>query len=483
MKTKKKQYGLIISLGIFGAGVLLLAGYKVLEAAAGMAGLACRSWMLLTAAGTAVFLLPLSLLSILLFLLYRFGRGKGSRYILSVCAMAVLGMAAGVYVILAAFLSVMAADSLVEKETYLGEGVLEGRKEAFLGRVSDRQYRFYKTASIFFKRPYTDTREIVRLKLEQKYGESFILTETGEGTSDYDVKPEGREISFHVKLDNSDGTYIADDYVQARALELYRSMRSSGALKSGAELYREEDNESGFWDGLELAWDWTKDFEECAKELEAFFRAVGEDKILAGEELKVSVIYRSEWGEQIRICFDYWENMPERYLNQNHIYERLSMEYEEARQEHAAGRISASAAAPEEGIPTEGTQTEEDYAAVEAAWLRLYNEVFRKDYAYDCRYNAKGNFYALLMEGKGRPDENSPEMAMDRTVVYDRVSKNGKCHIFVNYETYYKEDGSEYAVRFLDFYAVTMQSGEVFRADKHSWEETGNERYREATGE
>lgn len=122
--------------------------------------------------------------------------------------------------------------------------------------------------------------------------------------------------------------------------------------------------------------------------------------------------------------------------------------------------------------------------SVEEAYDCLYHEVFEPlGDAYDCRYNAKGNFYGFLSEGKGKLNDETPEMNTVRTVVYDRISKNNKCHIFVYYETYYNQDGSEYTTAIRNTYAVDMTAGKVTESGKHAWADAGCAAYQEAAGE
>ena len=66
--------------------------------------------------------------------------------------------------------------------------------------------------------------------------------------------------------------------------------------------------------------------------------------------------------------------------------------------------------------------------------------------------------------------------------MYDRESKNGKCHLFVHYRTYYR-DGAEFTTDILDMYAVDMETGQVYISGRHAWEDVGNAEYCEATGE
>ena len=138
----------------------------------------------------------------------------------------------------------------------------------------------------------------------------------------------------------------------------------------------------------------------------------------------------------------------------------------------------------ERELMPESQKEEETMLSVEEAYECLYHEVFEPlGDAYDCRYNAKGNFYGLLSEGKGKLNDETPEMDTVRTVVYDRISKNNKCHIFVYYETYNNQDGSEYTTAIRNTYAVDMTTGEVTESGKHAWADTGSAAYQEAAGE
>lgn len=155
--------------------------------------------------------------------------------------------------------------------------------------------------------------------------------------------------------------------------------------------------------------------------------------------------------------------------------------------EESVHQTEESAAEPTVEILTGDEPTETDNAraeTVENAYLCLYEQVFEPGgEPYDCFYNAKGNFYAVLSKGRGKPNDEAPEMDTERTVVYDRISKNDKCHIFVYYETYYDQEGLEYTTAIRNTYAVDRKTGKVTESGKHAWEDTGNKAYREAAGE
>lgn len=123
-------------------------------------------------------------------------------------------------------------------------------------------------------------------------------------------------------------------------------------------------------------------------------------------------------------------------------------------------------------------------STVEGACKCLYEQVFEPlGDDFDCRYNAKGNFYAVLSIGKGKLDSEDVERDTMRSLVYDRVSRNNACHLFVYYETFYNEDGSEYTTAIRNTYAVNMATGEVTKSGKRAWADVGSKAYQEAAGE
>lgn len=100
--------------------------------------------------------------------------------------------------------------------------------------------------------------------------------------------------------------------------------------------------------------------------------------------------------------------------------------------------------------------------------------------------SASGDCYAVM--GKYELDEeveNLPTAEIaQKSLRYDRDSKNDEYYLIVCYIDYYDAAGSNVGdTRIVDFYAVNKISYEVIRADKHAWEDLGSEEYREATGE
>lgn len=87
-------------------------------------------------------------------------------------------------------------------------------------------------------------------------------------------------------------------------------------------------------------------------------------------------------------------------------------------------------------------------------------------------YTAKGTFYAVFETGEA--DGNTYE----NRLVYDKVSENGQCDLFV-----YEQLVSGSDTRLLGFYAVNKTTNEVFSADRNSWGGVSSREYQDATGE
>ena len=91
-------------------------------------------------------------------------------------------------------------------------------------------------------------------------------------------------------------------------------------------------------------------------------------------------------------------------------------------------------------------------------------------------YTAKGTPYVVFQETQSGTD------TIQNRLVYDRVSKNGACDLFVYYQDTTPSDG-EPQTSIMEFYAVTPRTLAVTPGEKHAWAEVPSEAYREATGE
>lgn len=120
---------------------------------------------------------------------------------------------------------------------------------------------------------------------------------------------------------------------------------------------------------------------------------------------------------------------------------------------------------------------EGDWPLVDSVWM-IYEKHYKEDpdslsVPY-CTYNAKGNFYAEVVD-RGRSEI---------VLVYDGISENGKCYLFVAEEEKYDADGMKTDnTSLLEFYAVNLEEGEVYEAHKTSWGGAESEEYHKATTE
>lgn len=130
----------------------------------------------------------------------------------------------------------------------------------------------------------------------------------------------------------------------------------------------------------------------------------------------------------------------------------------------------------QEEIYQEDTQQEEDlHAEILAVYERLAEngEIEDQDSSQlTISYTAKGTPYTIfqIVNTDGSQDQGR--------LVYDRISANGECDLFV----YYLYSGNV-DTSILEFYAVNRQTLEVIPGEKNSWSDLGSEEYREATGE
>ena len=136
-----------------------------------------------------------------------------------------------------------------------------------------------------------------------------------------------------------------------------------------------------------------------------------------------------------------------------------------------------------ENVSEEIKQTEGFFK--EEAARRVYEEYLEVEgYAFEVKYNAKGNLYINLeYRPAGEKEDKSKTGFYGYELVYDRLSKNGKCEIFVLQRSHYTEDGMEESTVIVDMYAVETSTGQVVVADKQSWGDPGTEEYRDITGE
>lgn len=109
-------------------------------------------------------------------------------------------------------------------------------------------------------------------------------------------------------------------------------------------------------------------------------------------------------------------------------------------------------------------------------YCMIYQQYFVDEgYDFVISYNANGNSRVILKENE----------EMIEYLVYDRLSENEKCELYVLYTNKKTAEGSWYIseAKILDIFAYEMSTKDVISSGKTSWSVTGNEKYHEITGE
>lgn len=332
---------------------------------------------------------------------------------------------------------------------------------------------------LFFKVPGALTEEDEVEYLEEKYGREFGIDDAGGGVI-YDT--EFPEVGIHVYFSAGSGE-LRDDYV--KGVLNYCLSAGMEELAIDRECYISEYN--SFHINLEdesdipgLAKDASELIDYVCKRTDLFEENAGHIYFYC-EDIE-GIIPFGRLGTWDGMDSDY-------YLYPEKLEGHILAEYEAAvenkrRQEEYQKEW-------EEQLETQVSQeAEEEYVdPIETNAKIIYDAVLEKQ-GYSCEvcYNAKGNLYLDLgsrPEGEAEDQYNTGTYRF--TLVYDRISKNGACELFVLYKEHYTEEESGMSqgdgAAILDMYAVEVDTGKVVAADKQSWSDVGTREYRELTGE
>lgn len=395
---------------------------------------------------------------------------------------------------------------IFEIETVVGDHLMRGS--------ANIMNHYYDTFNIFVKRRCLNDEQVIALILEEEYQEKFWVRweEDVDFVSElaYYAYPVLTEESFSreyewigdvaIHVVKEVGNDYKEDYPLARSLWQIEKYAKENGIGRGIGVRRRRD----FLIQEIQVFCTPEDYKECAEEVAGMISYVLQDPFFttAGHGSRLTVVCGEEANSYNTVTLQFGKpngsesisghEMEEKhswnkYTDVDAVYDELDRVFrdnihtkEASRQEWEEGDEYTGNA---ENKSSEDFQEEEQgLMTPEGAYKKLYETVFGPEGCrYETTYNAKGNFYAILDE----IDVENGEVAKRarHTVVYDRVSKNGKCQLFVAYWTYYKEDGSEITTVIDNTYAVIISTGEVVASGKKRWEDIGTEEYREAAGE
>lgn len=350
------------------------------------------------------------------------------------------------------------------------------------GLLDEPHYTYHKPAAVLFKVLCEVTLEDKEEFLEEKYDREFEIR--GHGIYSVDLP----NVKAAVALN---GMKFEDDFLEsALAACLSCGMEE---LDIQREYYVSEGigNRTGiFYMQLKSESD-ILHFAEDASRLIAYVC----EKTDLFEEYRGYFCFYCEEGESAlkgTIPFGKlgkWDDMDtDYYLYPDKLEKYIQEKYKEAAEYQKKREEDQNKYAAE--VPDElQTDNEKLVDTRESSAKIIYDEVLAKQ-GYSCEvcYNAKGNLYLNLgSRPAGEPQDKRDTGTYRFTLVYDRISKNGACELFVLYKEHSAEnaDGTTTndTTEILDMYAVEVSSGKVVSADKQSWDDIGTKEYRELTGE
>ncbi len=497
-KKTEKEIGKKTGLNILAGMLIASAAVEVLYRTAGIAGaargLSYQVWVKKTEDINLTMVLPLLLLLLVWTALNRHKKQKkgwGMKLL-------AVGMAA-LYLFWLFIVMLVLVLNWHEEHRLVGDLLLANEARPFEENV----WVYYRRKGIFFRVPGELEIGDMQRYLEEKYGYTFTVLEDRDSSGRV-LFGEETHPDVAVKVERSRWE-LEDNYVEGLTVhylkEGYRELgmvRPAQILDTGPYFYLELEDEAdiaAFSEDagrlIEYAVSRTPFFEEHRGIL-FFMLMEGEQKITGG--LPFGRLGRYDSMEQ-----GYWTNresiaeyVAERYAQELEWAERMR-EYEAESSREYEARLPREEESRDSGAltwqdgATDRVYGEERSRQEEAAY-RIYEEVLEEQgYSYEVCYDARGGLYIDLgQRDAGREGDPETEGFYRTTLVYDRLSANGVCELFVlyrehNWET---ETGTVQGnTDILEFYAVETESGRVIGAEKTGWAQTGCRAYREATGE
>lgn len=487
-KKRRPPCALWISLAVAAFSAAVFLGAFLFDYLMNPRGIYLRSGVKFYAATVNLLIvLPTAVFACLMILLFYLRRGRSRNRGVFTGLLFFLSAVYGMFLLWAAVSALVMGAVSIMRGDYVGE---DGWLREWHGPWDEPEaayYTYFEEYNWLWKKEYYATQDSVRREMEERYGAEIALAEPSarEGWGVYTFSAEG-DPAFTFRVQPTDQREFREDFVQACAdAVLEKAMEEADPRRAWSIAYADPDQGA---DGQECRFE-AGFVVECA-DLEDARACADTVARLAAEALQSDyvpdygalIVVRcggvEKWAADLAFPVgknqlgdrpDYvWEG--DRYTDWSLVYARLLDNY-------------TRNAAEEPGTNVMDPEASAFY--VEGAYRALYDALFADaGYPYKTAYNAKGNFYAYLTEGTGTLESVEERMNTVETVVYDRESKNGKCHLFVHYRDYY-EIGADmpYSTEIVDMYAVDMATGQVYASGRHAWADVGSEEYREAAGE
>lgn len=488
---KKMSMGMKILAGLTIASGAVEMIYRVAGELAAERGMSWQVWVMKVRYVNLTMILPLLLLLLVWAALNRRKKKKEG------WGMKLLAVGMASVYLFWLFLAVLYSLFAFGEERRLVGDLLLWNEPSFLG---ENDWRFYRRKGIFFHAPGDLEDADKQRYLEEKYGCSFaVLEEKGSFGRTLFGEETHPDVSVNVTWQ---GWELKDNYAEGLAVhylnEGYRELaleRPARILYDGPYYYlalEDEADIAAFSEDasrlMQYVVSQTPFFEEYRGML-YFMHMEGKREVTGGIPFGSLEGYASLEREYWRKPESVAEYVAERYaegeerVDWMEAYEASLEAYrDESALDGSDGLLEIQEQAMHRIYLDELVEQQEEAAQ------RIYEEVLEEQgYTYEVCHNAKGNLYIDLgLRPAGQEGDSETDGFYRMTLVYDRLSKNGACELFVLYKAYQHEAEAESVAgepAIVNFYAVETETGRVVAADKAGWAEVGSEEYREVTGE
>ena len=384
----------------------------------------------------------------------------------------------------------------VNEEKRLTKSLLIANEAEFL---QENVFIYYEPVAVFFKKEGSLTQEKKQEYLEEKYGKDYVERYGGSHVHVYqelmelkDTLVEEVTVDYIVQALEElqiDRDYFIKEYEYVNSRSIYIELKGQ------------------------------EDISDFSKDVSDLFTYINSKTDFFKEYRAVLYFYSGEEENRVNGHVPFgklstYDNLPDNYYEESERMESLVWEkyltgvadledrkaYEEEIDEIFLNIQEQAKETEKEEIVVEQTVSEEEILSgenvteevtgaqgffQEDAAKRIYEEYLGAEgFAFEVKYNAKGNLYIdLEYRPAGEAEDKSQTGFYGHKLVYDRSSENGKCELFVLQRSHYTEDGMEESTVIVDMYAVETTTGQVVIANKQNWGDPGTEEYRKITGE
>lgn len=300
----------------------------------------------------------------------------------------------------------------------IGSGMLSVAEQV-TGGYGNISYTYWDKVSVFARKQFEWNADREKKLLERKYGLAFHVSKDGYTAKEYP------SVTTHIlQYPRTSAHDFRDDFLNGIKTYYFEKTYSENGFTSESTV----ENTNGMEEYLLIVKDWSSR-ETAAKEGAQMIADAVKDPVFADYQghlnIRIEISNMSKdcilrFGKGVRT--EAGEDAPDYYGEQKNVKTALLETY------NAIMDSLPEEEMLEQGIEDTQQENQNYWETMKGAFQYLFDAELSKEYsAYDERYNAKGNFYAVL----SKDGENFEVEGSEIRVVYDRVSDDGKAKLFV----------------------------------------------------